>query len=167
MQEECENLVEVGEGPSICLDKEPHRERHAAAVLETAAYGIKAWVKRDFDDAIAATKKALGQEGFGVLTEINVRDMFHQKLNLSFPRYTILGVCNPEYAHQALDLDRDFGLLLPCNVVVYEQGEGSVVEAIDPIAQLAVTGNKDLQDVAVTVKEKLQDVIDHVASGVV
>lgn len=166
MAEECKEIFEVAEGPSVCAPVEQEREHPSVAVQQEATYGIKIWIQKPYDEVLESTRKALAHEGFGVVTEIAVHKLFQEKLGMAFPRYQILGVCNPEWAHQALDLDRDIGLLLPCNVIVYEQSDGTVVEAVDPIAMMALAGGEDLQRLARTVKRSLQTVINHVASGV-
>lgn len=166
MPDECKEIFEVAEGPSVCAPVEEERALPSVAVQQEAAYGIKVWIQKPYDEVLQSTRKALAHEGFGVVTEIDVRKLFQEKLGIAFPRYQILGVCNPEWAHQALDLDKDIGLLLPCNVVVYEQSNGTVVEAMDPIAMMALAGGDELQRLARTVKHSLQTVINHVASGV-
>ena len=163
MAEECREIIEVAEGPSVCA---PAKGERAVAVQQEAAYGIKVWIEKPYDQVLQSTRKALAHEGFGIVTEIDVRKLFREKLGIAYPSYHILGVCNPEWARKALDLDRDIGLLLPCNVIVYEQSNGAIVEAIDPIALMALAGGEDLQHLARTVKHSLQTVINHVASGV-
>lgn len=165
MSDECREIIEVAEGPSVCAPSEQEHHHHVAAQQE-AAYGIKVWIEKPYDQVLESTKRALAHEGFGVVTEIDVRKLFQEKLAIAYPSYCILGVCNPRWAHQALDLDMDIGLLLPCNVIVYEQSNGTIVEAVDPIAMLALAGGQKLQDLARTVKHSLQNVINHVASGV-
>jgi uncharacterized protein (DUF302 family) len=115
-----------------------------------------------YEDALAKTRAALAAEGFGVLTEINVRDTFRKKLDLDFRPYTILGACNPPLAHRALSSELDMGVLLPCNVVVYEGSTPaeSVVVAIDPEVSLGRTGIAELAPVAAEVKQRLGKVLD-------
>ena len=165
MSDECREIIEVAEGPSVCAPSE-QEHHHQVAAQQEAAYGIKVWIEKPYDQVLQSTKRALAHEGFGVVTEIDVRKLFQEKLAIAYPSYCILGVCNPEWAKKALDLDRDIGLLLPCNVIVYEQSNGTIVEAIDPIAMMALAGGRELQDLARTVKHSLQTVINHVASGV-
>jgi uncharacterized protein (DUF302 family) len=104
----------------------------------------------DYDEAVARVTNALKEEGFGVLTEIDVKATMKEKLDLDFRRYTILGACNPPLAHRALSTEMEIGLLLPCNVIVYEsdEGSGSIVSIVDPIAMLGVAVNPALEDVA-------------------
>src|SRR3990170_5253776 len=94
--------------------------------------GFSARLNVDYEQAVQSARAALQEEGFGVLTEIDVKDTIKQKLGKDFRRYVILGACNPPLAHRALETDLSVGLLLPCNVVVYEEAEGSVVAAVDP-----------------------------------
>jgi len=168
MEEEPGEIVEIAEGPSVpAPPEEQPAERHAAAVLRECAYGIKVWVEKPYEEALDATKRALAEEGFDVVTQIDVRQLLHEKLGVKFPHYAILGALPLQSAHAALDLDRDIGLLLPFNLVVCEQSGGTIVEAIDPIAHLAIADSADLEDLARAIRQKLQDVIDHVAAGLV
>jgi uncharacterized protein (DUF302 family) len=124
------------------------------------SYYFSATLPLGFDEAIARTTKALKDEGFGIITEIDVKDTLKKKLDLDFRRYTILGACNPGLAHQALEIEDKVGTMLPCNVVVQEVGNGEVeVAAIDPVASMASIDNPKLQAVAGGVREKLQKVI--------
>jgi uncharacterized protein (DUF302 family) len=117
--------------------------------MNAITYGKKIKVRDDFETALQKTIAALKAQGFGVLTEIDVKKTMKAKLDLNFKRYVILGACNPRLAHQALTAEEDLGLLLPCNVVVYEQdGGGSVVAMLDPKMMSSVTANPALADVA-------------------
>lgn len=109
-----------------------------------------------FDEALARVPEALKTEGFGILTEIDIQSTLKQKLGVEFRRYKILGACNPPLAHQALSSEVEIGLMLPCNVVVYEADDGQVVvAAIDPTQTMAAIGNPELTELAETVKDKL------------
>lgn len=133
-------------------------------VLDETRYGLRTTVRRSYDEAVAATREALAAEGFGVLTEIDVRDTLKKKLDVDFMPYVILGACNPPLAHRALSAEPDIGLLLPCNVVVYAPaGEDVVVAALDPVAQLRLSGNPALEPVAAEVRARLQRAVDAVA----
>jgi uncharacterized protein (DUF302 family) len=101
-----------------------------------------------FEQAVPLVKAALQDQGFGVLTEIDVRATLRQKLGEDMEPYLILGACNPRLAHRALDADRQIGALLPCNVVVRQSGAGVVVDALDPAVLAELTGNPALQPVA-------------------
>lgn len=100
--------------------------------------GMRATINLPYEQAVQKTTDALKAEGFGVLTQIDVKATLKQKINADFRRYVILGACNPPLAHRALSANLDVGLLLPCNVTVYEEGEGSVVTAADPVEILGV-----------------------------
>ncbi|MGZ8833166.1 MAG: DUF302 domain-containing protein [Thermoanaerobaculia bacterium] len=104
-------------------------------------YGIRITTHLPFEAAIEATKSALAAEGFGVLTEIDMQAKLKEKLGVGVARYTILGACNPPLAYKALQAEQEIGLLLPCNVIVYESGEETVVSAVDPNAMLGVIEN--------------------------
>jgi uncharacterized protein (DUF302 family) len=118
----------------VTFEEEPY--------MDNTNYGIRVHVPLPYDEAVAKVTAALKQEGFGVLTTIDVRDTLKQKLNVDFRRYVILGACNPPLAHRALQSELDIGLLLPCNVVVYEDGPAnSVVAAMAPLAMLGLVGD--------------------------
>jgi uncharacterized protein (DUF302 family) len=121
-------------------------------------YGFGKSVTLPYDQAVERTREALASEGFGVLTEINVRETLKKKLDVDFRRYVILGACNPPLAHQALTNEIDIGLLLPCNVIVYEgeQEGSSVVQVMDPEAALALSGNAEIRPLAHEVKARLE-----------
>ncbi len=112
---------------------------------------------------MAAVKKALAAEGFGVLTEIDVRATLKAKLGVESRDYVILGACNPPFAHKALELEERIGLMLPCNVIVRETDEGVMeVAAIDPVASMQAVGNEALGDLGSEVREKLLCVVERV-----
>ena len=129
---------------------------------QTFAYGIKKTVALPVEQADARVREALAEEGFGVLTEIDVKATLKKKIDVDFRPYRILGACNPPLAHQALSAETDIGLLLPCNVVVYEgeTPEESVVAVLDPVTQLAVTGRDDIEPLAREVRARMQRVLD-------
>ena len=131
---------------------------------QTTRYGFGATVDLPYETAVARTRDALAKEGFGVLTEIDVRATLKKKLDVDTRPYIILGACNPAFAHKALIAERDIGLLLPCNVIVYEADEPgkSVVAAMDPVEALALTGNEDVRPIADEVKERLTRALDAV-----
>ena len=119
-------------------------------------------VALSFDEADARVREELKTEGFGVLTEIDVRATLKQKLDVDFPPYRILGACNPPIAHQALLAEADLGLLLPCNVVVRQAGEEVIVEALDPVVQLGVAENAELRPLAEDVRARIRRAIERV-----
>jgi len=122
-------------------------------------------VKLDYDQAVEQTKAALKEQGFGVLTEIDVRATLKTKLDIEFQRYVILGACNPPLAHQALSTDKSVGLMLPCNVVVYDNGDGaSTVSALNPMAAIGVVGNPGLDAMAAAATAKLSAAIDRMSA---
>ena len=128
----------------------------------TLKYGFGKTVRLPYEAAVERTRAALADQGFGVLTEINVRDTLKRKLDVDFRPYVILGACNPPLAYQALTAEIDIGLLLPCNVIVYQGDDenSSIVEALDPVAALSLTGRHDIEDLASDVKGRLEKVID-------
>ena len=127
--------------------------------IDYGAYGFGRKVSYAYDEAIEKTKAALKAVGFGVLTEIDVKKTMKEKLNADFRRYVILGACNPPLAHKALSTDLDVGLLLPCNVVVYEDGEGSVVRIMDPEAVLGIAKLEALRPLAADVRARLEQAL--------
>jgi|SRR6185436_14738647 len=115
----------------------------------------------DFDEAVRRTTEALKHEGFGIITEIDVKDIFKKKINVDFRSYRILGACNPTLAHEALQIEDKAGTMLPCNVVVQDIGGGRMeVAAIDPVASMQAIENPRLKSAAERVQAKLRKVID-------
>jgi uncharacterized protein (DUF302 family) len=130
-------------------------------VLAVASFGIQKTLDIDFDDALAKIPEALKAEGFGVLTEIDVKATLKKKIDVDFRRYRILGACNPPFAHKALQHSLDVGMLMPCNVIVYETDDGkTVVSAVDPMQTMAAQGDPEMAPLADAVKQKLQRVVD-------
>lgn len=130
--------------------------------MQTSRYGIGTTVDLPYETAVERTREALAKEGFGILTEIDVRATLKKKLDVETRPYVILGACNPAFAHQALTAERDIGLLLPCNVIVYAADEPgrSVVAAMDPVEALALTGNDEVRPIAEEVKARLSRALE-------
>lgn len=127
------------------------------ATMATTRYGIGKSVPLPYEQAVERTREALQKEGFGVLTEIDVKATLKKKLDVDFQKYVILGACNPPLAYQGLQAEPDIGLLLPCNVIVYEEdATRSRVAILDPLAQLGITGRKDIEPLAREAKQKLE-----------
>jgi uncharacterized protein (DUF302 family) len=122
-------------------------------------YGFSKAVNLSFDEALAKVTEELKKEGFGVLTTIDVRETLKKKLDVEFPRYTILGACNPPFAYKALQAEEEIGLLLPCNVIVYEKRGQTRVAAFDPMVMSAILGNRQMEPVVDEVKARLERVI--------
>lgn len=118
-----------------------------------------------FDDARARTIEALKQQGFGVLTEIDVKSTLKAKLGCEFRRYVIFGACNPQLAHRALDADLGIGLLLPCNVCVWEEEGGSVVSVARPEAMFAIVNRDDVLPVAQEADRRLRRALEQIESA--
>lgn len=134
----------------------------SAQQLQHSKYGFSKIVDVPYEEAVEKTRAALMEEGFGVLSEIDIKEKLKEKLGVDFRRYVILGACNPPLAYKTLQEELQIGLLLPCNVVVYESDETgkSVVAAVDARAMLSVVGdNATLDAVATEVNEKLQRVV--------
>ena len=130
-------------------------------------YYISKKIDATFEQAIDRVKESLENEGFGVLSEINIHDKLKEKLNVDFKRYTILGACNPAYAYQALQHEDKIGTMLPCNVIVQELGKNEVeVAAIDPVASMMAIENPNLAKLAGEIKKKLERVIESLHTGV-
>jgi uncharacterized protein (DUF302 family) len=126
-----------------------------------AAFGIQKTLDLGFDEVLAKVPEALKAEGFGVLTEIDVQATLKKKLDVDFRPYRILGACNPPFAHRALQHSLDVGMLMPCNVIVYEADDRkTVVSAVDPMQTMAAQGDPAMRPLADEVRQKLQRVID-------
>jgi uncharacterized protein (DUF302 family) len=125
-------------------------------------YGYTKIVTLPFEDALAKVTETLAAEGFGVLTTIDVKATMKKKLDLDYENYTILGACNPTFAHQALEAEIEIGLLLPCNVIVYQTGKGVHVSAMLPSAAMSAVENETIGEIAQDVENKLKSVIDAV-----
>jgi len=132
---------------------------------DTMNYRLTQTIELPYERAVERTREALAAEGFGVLSEIDVSATLKKKLDVDFRPYVILGACNPPLAHQALTAERDIGVLLPCNVVVYaaDQPGRSVVAAVDPEVSLSRVGNDALRPLAADVKARLGRVLDALA----
>lgn len=124
-------------------------------------YGFTTTLAVPYEEAIERVTAALKEQGFGVLTRIDVRATLKERLGVDSRNYVILGACNPPLAHRALELEPQIGLLLPCNVIVYENedGAGSTVSIADPLAMMQVSGNAALEPVAAQARERLQKVL--------
>ena len=113
-----------------------------------------------FDEAITRATDELQKEGFGILTEIDVKATMKKKLDVDFPQYKILGACNPPFAYKALQAEDKIGVMLPCNVIVQEKENGIEVSAVDPIASMSAVDKPELADVALEVQARLKKVIE-------
>lgn len=122
-------------------------------------YGMRVNVPLPFEQTVDKVVRALSDEGFGVLTTIDVRDTLRRKLGRDFRPYIILGACNPQIAFEALSAELEVGLLLPCNVVIYEEGECCVVAVYDPELLMETTGNPALEPVSVEAKDRIERVL--------
>jgi uncharacterized protein (DUF302 family) len=133
-------------------------------IEQTTRYGIGTTVDLPYPQAVERTREELAKEGFGILTEIDIAATLKKKLDVDFRPYVILGACNPPLAHRALEAERDIGLLLPCNVIVYAADEDgrSVVAAMDPEEALSLTDNDEIRPVAAEVRERLSRALEAV-----
>ena len=126
------------------------------------SYGFSKTVSLSYESTIEKVTEELKKEGFGVLTTIDVKETLRKKLNVDFNKYIILGACNPPFAYQALQSEEQVGLLLPCNVIVYEKGGRTVVAAFDPMSMTKVMENEAMQPIAEQVRTKLVRAINAV-----
>jgi len=122
-------------------------------------YGFSKSTDLLFDDAVIKVTEELKKEGFGVLTSIDVQETMKKKLNVDFPKYIILGACNPPFAYQALQAEEEIGLLLPCNVIVFEKKGKITIAVFDPMAMMNIVKNSAVLRVAKEMKERLERVI--------
>lgn len=124
-------------------------------------YYFSKTIEVDFDTAVEKTTQALKNQGFGILTEIDIKATLKKKLDVNFKKYTILGACNPPYAHKALQAEDKIGTMLPCNVIVQEVADGkSEVAAVNPLASMQAVENNALDDIATEIAEKLKKVVE-------
>jgi len=125
------------------------------------SYHFSKTLDLSFEEAISKVTEELKKEGFGILTEIDVKTTLKKKLDVDFRNYRIFGACNPHFAHQALQAEDKIGTMLPCNVIVQEKAEGNVeVSAVDPIASMKAIENPKLGEIAQQVQAKLKKVVD-------
>ena len=123
--------------------------------MEQRPYGLRVLLDVGLSEAEDRARSALAAEGFGVLTEIDVQATLKMKIDVDRPAYKILGACNPALANRALNAEEEIGLLLPCNVVVYEAESGTIVEALDPGIMSSVTDSPEMAEIAAEAREKL------------
>ena len=128
-------------------------------------YGSTITTELGFEEAVERTRAALAENGFGILTEIDVQATLKEKLDQDMEQYLILGACNPQLAHQALAVERDIGLLLPCNVVVRRDGDRTVVQALDPQVMVSLPGRPELQPIADEAAKRLNAALQTVAGA--
>jgi uncharacterized protein (DUF302 family) len=126
------------------------------------SYGFTKELDVPFEKAVEIVTQELKKEGFGILTKIDVKEKFKQKLSIEFNKYVILGACNPANAHEAILVEENIGLMLPCNVIVYEKGNKTVVGVIKPTSAMGMIENEKLKQVAVKVEEQLKRVFDSI-----
>ena len=135
------------------------------STLTTTSYAITTKVEDDFDSTVRNVRDELAKEGFGVLTEIDVQATLERKLGVHGEPYIILGACNPPLAHRGLGLEPDLGVLLPCNVVIRQDGDAIHVAAMEPDAAMRLAANPDLAPLAAEARERLERALTHLANG--
>jgi uncharacterized protein (DUF302 family) len=123
-------------------------------------YGFTKELDTGFEQAVRQVTENLEKEGFGVLSTIDVKEKFKQKLGIDFKKYVILGACNPASAHKAIEAEENIGLMLPCNVIVYEKDNKVVIAAIKPTAAMQMIDNPELNKIAADVETKIKQVIE-------
>lgn len=126
------------------------------------SYGFTKELELSFEKSIEIVTEALKKEGFGILTKIDVKEKLKEKLDIDFKKYVILGACNPTSAHKAILAEENIGLMLPCNVIVYEKEKKTVISIIKPTAAMDMIENEDLRQIAATVETKLKNVFDSI-----
>ena len=147
--------------PSRNLAASAKEKKMSAQEPQHSKYGYSRTLDVSYSEAVGRAREALKAEGFGVLCEIDIKEKLKEKLGVDFRNYVILGACNPALAYQTLQEEINIGLLLPCNVIVYEQDGRSVVAAVDAARMLSVVGNPKLESTTSQVNEKLRRVIDN------
>lgn len=130
-------------------------------ITNQSNYSFGGEIKYSFEEAVTKVHDVLKEQGFGVLTEIDAKKVLKEKLGLDRKPYKILGACNPNFAHKALDFEPEIGVLLPCNVIIYEKENGKVmVSAMNPEAALALVGNPDVENIAKEVRKRIQTALE-------
>lgn len=145
------------------MDYEPMND--APTNYEATNYERSITVDLPYAEAVQRTRAALSEQGFGVLSQIDVQATLREKRGLEMEPYVILGACNPDLASQALDIDRSIGVLLPCNVVVSARDIGSKIQILDPLIMASVMGRDELQPIAQEAARRLQTVLDTLVAG--
>lgn len=125
-------------------------------------YGFTKEVNSSFQKVIETVSEELKKEGFGILTKIDVKEKFKEKLGIDFKKYVILGACSPSSAHEAIIAEENVGLMLPCNVIVYEKESKTVVSIIKPTAAMQMIDNEQLRQIAEKIEAKLKSVLDSI-----
>ncbi|RLC06109.1 MAG: ABC transporter ATP-binding protein [Deltaproteobacteria bacterium] len=125
-------------------------------------YGFSKEIDASFEEALDRVSNELKKEGFGILSQIDVAGKFKEKLGIDFKKYTILGACNPPSAHKAILVEENIGLMLPCNVIIYERQNKIVVSIIKPTVAMTMIGNVELEQIASTIEKKLKKVFDSI-----
>ena len=123
-------------------------------------YGFTKEIDAPFEEAITKVTNELKKEGFGILTQIDVAEKFKEKLGIDFEKYIILGACNPPSAHEAILVEENIGLMLPCNVAIYKRRNNTVVSIIKPTVAMKMIGNSELEHIASAIEKKLKKVFD-------
>ena len=132
---------------------------------ESKEYSLRAVVNAPYEDVLERLETALKEEGFGILTSLDMQAILHEKLGVSFRRYSILGACNPPLAQRALEQELDAGLILPCSIVIYENHGGTVVSIGNPTAMVSVLESVALRPIAQEARAKLERVLETLAEG--
>ena len=125
-------------------------------------YGFTKELNIPFEKAVQIVTEELKKEGFGILTTIDLKEKFKEKLNIDFKKYVILGACNPPFAHKSILAEENIGLMLPCNVIVYESEDKTIVSIIRPTAAMGIIDNQELKQIAIEVEAKLKNVFNAV-----
>lgn len=133
-------------------------------VRNLSDYSFGGETKLSFDEAVQRVTESMKEQGFGILTEIDAKKVLKEKLGLDRRPYKILGTCNPQFAHKAIDMEPEIGTLLPCNVLIYEKDDGTViVSAMNPEAALKLVGNPDIEDIAKQVRTRIEKALEELS----
>jgi len=123
-------------------------------------YGFYKEISKDFDEVIDEIAEIAKSHGFGVISKVNIHEKFKEKLGIDYKKYTILGLCNPENAYKAIEMEKNIGLLLPCNAIVYEKGNKTAVAVIKPTKSMEPTNNEKLKEIAVKIENDLKNILE-------
>lgn len=157
----CKEVMEVAEGPSICLDQ-VKAQPETTPTEQKPSHESKMHIAQSFDHVLSVVRAAIDEIGLTLMMEVDIRRLLHDRLGMVYPKHMIIGFSKPEWVHQALDLDRDLACFMPINLVIYEENEETIICATNPMIRVH---NPDIQDLKLEMENALQIVLDKAAQA--